>query len=179
MDRIKPYTKFVNETYQCVIRALDPKEKAARIFCEDPDQSLSSGSEEYAILRNDYARFFFDTISNNEDLLGITKEEFELKVSPIYPDEIKLVHSCYPKNLRRWLKGTVSRKKRCRIEFCVLVWCHAVDWKKEPASDRKCDICRKQITEICRNYIEIDRSDLFSFEMLWKASSAAYEQSYR
>lgn len=176
---IKPYTEFINEIYKCIIHTFDSKDNAVRIFCEGPDQSLYSGSQEYAVLRNEYARFFFDTICNNDDLPGIRKEEFVLKSSPIYPGEIKLVHSCYPKNVRRWLKGTISRKRKCRIEFCVLVWCHAMGWKNESVSDEKLDSCRNQITEICRNYIEIDEANQFSFEMIWRAASSAYEQSYR
>lgn len=139
---------------------------------------MYSGTQEYAVLRNEYARFFFDAVCNHAEILGIQREDFILKSSLIYPDEVKLVHSCYPKNIRRWLNGTISRKKKCRVEFCILVWCHATGWNSNVITDTKLKKCQDRMKDICSRYIEVDEGIPFSVELLWKAASSAYEQSY-
>ena len=135
---------------------------------------------ECAVLRNDNAKVFVSVIQNHSKLLGISDMEYQLQQSKIYPVEVKIRHSCYPKNVKRWLSGTVSRKKRCRLEFCVLVWCHAAGWSQMP--DEKNMVlkkCREDLQEICMDYLPQKEKiyQEFTFEMLWKASSSAYYHS--
>ena len=91
--------------------------------------------------------------------------------------EVKIEHSCYPKNVRRWLSGTISRKKKCRIEFCVLVWCHAIGWNLySNKQNEKLNQCQQKLKTICMDYlVKEDMLDKeLSFEMLWNASKCAY-----
>ena len=98
-----------------------------------------------------------------------------VKHSVLYPSEVKIVHSCYPKNIRRWLAGTINRKRKCRIEFCTLVCCYAIGWDLS-LEDENLELtkCRQALWEICINYLSnVDKKEV-SFEMLWRISDCAY-----
>ncbi len=181
---MKTYTEFVQRIYQVIVDLYQVEQgMGLRIFAEGSGENLYSGNQEYAILRNKKAEIFITVIQNHLELLGISEEMFHVKHSMLYPSEVKITHSCYPKNMRRWLSGTVSRKKKCRIEFCVLVYCHAIGWdlslKEENSELVK---CRQELWKICMDYLsdvdkqyfmELNKKEV-SFEMLWRAGSFAY-----
>lgn len=177
----KVYTEFVKRTYGaiCELYGLEGS-PMLRVFAEGPDNPEYSQSQEYVVLKNKYAVTFFSVIMQNSHFTGIPSTEYKLQKSLLCPDEVKISHSCYPKNMRKWLSGQLSRKKKCRLEFCVLVWCHAVGWSILPDYDEpKLFKCRQKLREICLDYLaedDINNKDC-TFEMLWKASSYTNQQS--
>lgn len=181
MVKPKPYTEFIEKTYSIIsamygMLKLDGK----KCFSEGPDVKSGQRVQEYAVLRDDCARFFVDVINQNRKLLGISEEEFQLKKSLLDPTAVKITHSCYNKNLSRWRSGTISRKKRCRIEYCALVYCHAVCWgKRKTAYEMSIyEKAQEELLEICKDYAPLARSDnSFSFEVLWEASAETYRRS--
>ena len=189
---MKKYTEFIKRTYDEIAKLYEGQEEnICGVFAEGVQYRLQKNHQECAILLNEEARVFVAVVQKYLELLEISDTEYQLKHSPIQgrfkqfskagKEEVKIAHSCYPKNLRRWATGTVSRKKKCRIEFCVLVWCHANGWSLLPNKENeKLNTCRQNLKKICMDYLpqeDILQKEL-SFDMLWKASRAAYCQSF-
>ena len=189
---MKKYTEFVKRTYDEIAKLYEGQEEnICGVFAEGVQYRLQKNHQECAILLNEEARMFVAVIQKHLELLEISDTEYQLKHSSMRSCfhqlskegkvDVKITHSCYPKNLSRWKNGTISRKKKCRIEFCVLVWCNATGWSL--SSDRgneKLNNCRQNLKNICMDYLpqeEILQKE-FSFDMLWKASRAAYCQSF-
>ena len=158
------YACFVKDVYECIKRYSDNDAFSLSVFAEGPEASKlgHSGTQEYAVLRNDYARMFFDTVSALEKQYMPESRAHKLEESRLMPGEIKIAHSCYPRNLRRWMNDTISRKKRCRVELCVLVWCWYASWLEEVA---------RSLMDICSKYTE---GHSFCLGVLWNACTNAY-----
>ena len=176
---MKAYTQFVIKMFECLSELYQADEKRMKIiFSEGKDFLTYSHHQEYSVLQNEYARLFVSVIQSHAELFHINNQQYQLEQSGIFSDEVKIIHSCYPKNLRRWLSGTVGRRK-CRTEFCVLVWCHAIGWNG--ASDcpkNRLEKCRERMRMICMEYLPDWRESAdFSIEMLWAAANAAYQAS--
>lgn len=169
-----PYADFVKSFYDCIKEYSNCPEFSLAIFAEGPTALKDgySGNREYAILRNKYARDFFDVMEKNTDLHAPYRNSRVLEKSRIYPDQVKITHSCYPKNVSRWMKGTVSRKQRCRADYCALVWCWYSFWLEEINPDLDKDALRNELLNICHKYSEY--GDYFSMEVLWHANFFAY-----
>ncbi len=180
---MKKYTEFVKRTYTTIAELNERYHGSIHaVFAEGPNKKSYSQNQEYAILQNEYANVFVTVIQNHLDLLGISDTEYQVKSSKFYLNEVKIEHSCYPKNIRRWLSGTISRKKKCRIEFCVLVWCHAIGWSLlQEEQDEKLNQCQQKLKMICMDYVSENGilSEAMSFELLWKASTFAYYNSFQ
>lgn len=174
----KPYTEFVTKIFNCISERFDASQNALVLFAEGSEGINRSGSQEYAVLRNDRAQLFYSILCSNMELFGIKHPEHELKISKIYPDEMKIAHSCYPKNVRRWLNGTISRKKNCRIEFCILAWCHAAKWSASFASEKidTYDNYQKKLLEICNGYLDTQEREL-TVSLLWRTNCEAYTRT--
>lgn len=181
---MKSYTQFVQKTYATITELYKMDIICMyRIFTEGVNEKFHSQNQEYAILRNEYAKVFVSVIQNHLELFEISDTDYQLRYlnSEKYGHESRITHSCYPKNIRRWLRGTVSRKKKCRIEFCVLVWCHAIGWSlSENKYNTDLSRCQQKLKEICMEYLPKDDilSKEISFEMLWNASKVAYKDSF-
>ena len=91
---------------------------------------------------------------------------------------IKVAHSCYPKNIRRWLKGTISRKKENRIDFCIISWGHITGWdsgftrRPEYYNDQQ-----KKMLGICNEFAGTNEK-ILSFKLMWEASCRAYQKTF-
>ena len=175
---MKAYTEFVNQVFTCISSLFPSQEKKWNIFAEGPADILSA-TPEYAILRNESADMFYSLIRQNADLFGIQPSDYEPVSSPLYPSERKIVHSCYPKNIRRWMQGTICRKKTCRVEFCVLIWCHVQNWNRpiERGQEEKFLAVKRGLLQICNRFLNAQYTQV-SIELLWKASSTAYNNSF-
>ena len=142
------YTRFVNELLECVFKLISKYDNKLSAFAEHGADS--NCMQEVAFLRDDDAVLFVDIIHDNSDILGVDKDDYELILPKSKFSRIKYSHSCYPKNVRRWMKGTLSRKKRCRAEFITLVVCWAIDWKRKMGMEDAYVECRNGLLEACR-----------------------------
>ena len=124
------YSDYVTKIYTCIKEASDNQKFTFSVFAEGPDalKREYTGAQEFVILRNNYARLFVDVMNSHfYDVSG--GMTYTLKESLFRPQEVSASHSCYPKNLRRWMRGgTISRKRKCRAEFCALAWCWYSGW---------------------------------------------------
>ena len=174
------YSDYVKNIYSCIKAASNHQNFTYSAFAEGPD-ALKPGysvSQEYVILRNDYARLFAD-VMNNYPFFDVSKRiTYTLKESLLRPNEVSILHSCYPKNLRRWMSGeTLSRKLKCRAEFCALAWCWYSHWLEEINHDIDQSALNHSLLNVCHKFTEQD--DQFGLDVLWNASICAYEQSFR
>ncbi len=193
----KDYTRFVKAVFTCITqeKAGDPK-RAVRYFAEN-DISAPNQEQDSASLWDKDAELFLRFWKREAPKHWLDPNERSMVSWRNYkeyilfkgPEEIMssrldnnkhgkhLKHSCYPKNIRRWLAGTISRKKINRLDFCILAWCHTIEWKHsafntaEPYTQ-----CQKKILEICNEYAGTAEKVL-SLDLLWEASTKAYLKS--
>ena len=196
------YTGFVNELLECVFKLIDKYDNNLSAFAEHGADN--NCMQEVAFLRGDDAVLFVDIIHDNADIFGVDRNDYELILPKSKFSRIKYSHSCYPKNVRRWMKGTLSRKKRCRAEFITLIVCWAIGWKRRMSMESDYVKCRNGILEACRKVFsavsdvcedrenEITKlsdkveSGLYEInainemvEILWGASQIAYVEACR
>ena len=167
------YACFVKDVYECIKRYSDNDAFSLSVFAEGPEalKSGHSGTQEYAVLRNDYARMFFDIVSTLEKRYMPESGAHKLVESRLMPGEIKIAHSCYPRNLRRWMNDTISRKQRCRAELCALIWCWYASWLEEVNPEINKDEVARSLMDICSKYTE---GHSFCLGVLWDACTNAY-----
>ena len=173
------YASFVKDVFDCIKEhSGHGKAFTLSVFAEGP-AALSHGHrgiQDYAILRGIYAESFFATLSSlKSDASGNCR--CRLERSTIMPGQVKIKHSCYPRNLRRWMLGdTVSRKRECREEFCALTYCWAAYWLEEINQMTEKERVIQVLMDICRRYSESGISEL---DLLWNACEAAYKGDYK
>lgn len=181
------YTMFVQELYGATNQLLQGKEVELSQYAEGGKKN-SFVTQECAWLYGEQASLFLKVIWSNRDFLQIADDAFFPQYSKIdfqnpygMRKEIKYSHSCYARNLRRWLNGTVSRKKKCRIEWIALVTCWAAGWSRELCVEQQYVQCREQLTQICRKYnkeiVEQPQTIKQLFVMLWNTSQLVYYES--
>ena len=173
------YSDYVKKMYTCIKEASNNHSFTYSIFAEGPDalKKEHTGSQEYVILRNDYARLFVDVMNSHHFYDASGGITYTLKKSLLQPNEVSISHSCYPRNLRRWVEGgTISRKKKCRAEFCALAWCWYSQWLEEINHHLDKTGLRQSLLENCRDFTE--QAEPFGLHVLWKASVCAYEKSF-
>lgn len=175
---MKPYTKFVKQIVACISETFPGQENTLNIFSEGVENEYST-VQDFAILRAANAELFCSLIMQNMELFGITSSDYKVFFLPSISKKLKIAHSCYPKNIKRWLNGAISRKKICRMEFCVLTWCHIQNWNKPIEEEReKLYInARQKLLDICDEFSDTSCTQL-SLEALWNASCTAYAESF-
>lgn len=166
------YTELVKELFDC-ISVLFPTRKKFLFFAEGEEGISCSGLQEFSCLRGEKAQFFVDTIEKYAFLLNVDSGDFLIQHSRCFGK--KYYHSCYPKNVRRWTERTVSRKKKCRVEFITLIYCHAMEWGKEPISQKNVD-CQKHLMKICQNTLQNEGNIHELFPALWFALEKVYRE---
>lgn len=172
----KKYTSFVSEVFQCVMKILPDKHSPLVAFANDIPLKRSWCIQDTAYLTEGCASFFIDIIHKNKELFGIDVEKYQLIDAKLRPGEKNYKHSCYPKNVRRWLQGTLSRKKEARVQFCTFLYCWAIGWGDLGENHFE---CQKELKKICRSYLPDLSEDMELLPMLWNALEASYRAKER
>ena len=132
-----------------------------------------------AYLRNEKALYFYNVLVSNAELFQIDRSAVFLQQSLLFPDEIAIQHSCYAKNIRRWMNGQVPRKRRCRSEFAALAYSWACAFGAGRRSDDKYVLCRDRIRTICQSSADpISLEDCSLLDLIWHASCNAYMEQH-
>lgn len=168
------YADFVKDMYECIKKYSDCQAYSIAVFAEGPSalDVLHTGSQEYSVLRNGYAKDFYDVIANNPQLYAPNSNFCKLEESRILAGEVKVTHSCYPKNIQRWMKGVLSRKQKCRAELCALIWCWYKYWIEEICPQVDKEEFGKALLSICHKYSAL--GDAFNMSILWNSCTVAY-----
>lgn len=170
------YTQFINEIFDAIKPVLPAKMHPYTAFSEGPGRTELLSSQDNAVLRRDPAVFFLKSIRKNSALFNIDRNKYKAKRSITVELErtVSYNHSCYPKNIRRWMNGTIPRRKKSRVEFCALVYCWAVGWSSSSAIDEAHLSCQTQLRTICKKYGTPFNQDLI--EVLWTTFDSLYRR---
>lgn len=183
------YSDFIKSIYNCIKAYSGIRDFSCSVFADGPERldNIYRASQENAVLRNEYAEKFAGVINDFSVFRKIFDGKCELKestaeissLSSIFHGNsntvVKIFHSCYPKNINRWMNGKTIRKIKCRVQFCALTWCWYDSWIEELNPDADKDELRNSMSKICSEYIMCD--DMFSLEILWRACEAAYRNT--
>jgi len=183
----KGYTEFVRAVMGC-IWTLMPEEKNKPACFAEAGEKNGGSCQEYAVLRFGRTEFFTALIRENAEALGVDAAAFwpEYRSTAIKADGTALrsgrySHSVYPKNLRRWLRGTVSRKRKCRVEWTALVAAWAAGWEDPMKRDADYAACREALAALCGNCLEkevaVPESPGELLVLLWQTGQCIYAGS--
>ena len=168
------FTGFVNDVFSCVRRLFPDEADPLTYFAEGAnEEKISSSVQEAAVLTGGRAETFVSVLRGYAESFGIGEDDIVLRRSGHGVGEARYSHGCYPKNVRRWLSGTVSRKRRCRAELVTLVYCWSAGWSEPVSQEEKYVRCRRDLREICAGYVGDDAGELP--RLLWRACEAAYK----
>ena len=180
---MKPYNILVKKLFNAVSSFLSlPNHNPLVVFAEGPDVTDGNSTYDYSILKDDRAVFFIKIVCENAELFKTNESLFSIRKScssflrkTSY--QLSYAHSCTPRNLRRWMNNTVGRKKRCRIELCVLIYCWAIGWGSEDAKDEIHRECQKKISVICNQVLQENYTNKPLIQSIWGALEKAYIDS--
>lgn len=119
-DRPIDYSELITQIYNIVAGVMPSNSRSLLTFASGGDPEHETN--ETAYLRNEKALYFYSVLVSNSDLFQIDQSAIFLQQSLLFRDEIAIQHSCYAKNLRRWMSGQIPRKRRCRAEFAALAY---------------------------------------------------------
>ena len=177
MRRIIDYSEFVTQIYNAVIDVMPLNSRGLLAFASGGD--LENETNETAYLRNEKAIYFYSVLVSNSELFQIDQSNIFLQQSLLFQDEIAIHHSCYAKNLRRWMNGQIPRKRRCRSEFAALAYSWANAFGTNQQNDDKYVLCRERIRVLCQASIDHHALDAFPLlDLIWHASCNAYLSQY-
>lgn len=81
-----------------------------------------------AIVGGDHAVAFLATMALASDIVGVSPDDYKVTYS-IATERPLVAHAAYARNLRRWEKGTLPRKRRARAELVVIATCWLCGWE--------------------------------------------------
>lgn len=175
---MREYAMFVKGIIEAISEA-----KGSNLSLTDFAEGPFSGEfcttlQDAAMLTGENAYLFYLIVHNCVKIFDMELADFPVEYTRLVPIQEKYLHSCYPKNLRRWMEGTLPRKKKCRVELVVLTACWASGWSNPIKETQDCILCRSKITNLCAGILHTkvpEASDMESFvRLLWKASQEAY-----
>ena len=167
------YAAFVSSIYEAVMDMVPPESRSLMTFAAG--EVSRNETNEAAFLRNEKALYFYKVLASNAELFQIDPSKVILQSSIIFRDEVAVSHSCYAKNLRRWMNGQLPRKRRCRAEFAVLTYCWVTAFGSASRNSDEYRKCREKVNRICQKSLTdpVD-NDLPLLELIWRASCCAY-----
>ena len=165
------YTSFISELFHCIEPLLPAQRNPLVAFCSAMPIESGWCIQDSALLMNDCAEFYLRVIRKNKDVFQIKGENYMSKPSLIRKGETRYNHSCYPKNVRRWLQGTLSRKKECRVQFCTFLYCWATGWGNPGVEHEK---CQQELRKICKSYFPEVSEELDLLSLFWTTLETVY-----
>lgn len=174
MDNRNNYAEFVSDIYSVVLEIMPDSSKGLLTFAAG--EISRNEISDFAFLRNEKALYFYSVLLSNYEKFHIDPSQVVLHRSLIFRDELLIQHSCYAKNVHRWLNGQVPRKRRCRADFTVLTYCWITAFGSDRKNEPKYVLAREKTRLICQHILtetEYDTS-LSMLELIWLASNYAY-----
>lgn len=178
-----PYEHFV----QGVVALVGFYDSQVDPFVVFPDPCRLRGGdyriEDGRLLKGSDGAFFYVLAARNAEVFGFEPSEFELKCG-LASNTPYVEHACYRRNLQRWAgvdgdSPTLPRKKRCRVDLCLMACCWALGFGRGEYSHLVEPACTKLLS-LCAEFVgEVDSpaNDGELLSLVWLASSAAYRGS--
>ena len=174
------YKSFVQSIIMC-LQPIITAENGLAHFCEGSGNP-GGCCQEYACLCGDQAKLFVWLLRDRAEQTGLDRDLFRVEYSRVallhgFPTG-RCTHSCYPKNIKRWLTGTLSRKKRCRAEFVALAACWAAGWSADLIQAPPYSSIMQELLERLTSGQDTLPKDIRAlFDLLWLSSEQAYRNS--
>lgn len=133
-----------------------------------PDMAIVGGRRAIAFLR---------TMALASDVVGASPDDYEVTRSLV--TDVPLVsHAAYARNLRRWERGTLPRKRRARAELVVVATCWLTGWGdgRDAEPDRMAEAW-SLVAELAGELPDDPEDRRAVAQALWRVSTAAYESS--
>ena len=133
-----------------------------------PDMAVVGGRRAIAFLRTSALAY---------GSTGVSPDAYEVTRS-LVTDVPLVAHSAYARNIRRWERGTLPRKRRARADLVVVATCWLVGWEdgRDAAPERMAEAWAR-LSELADVDL-VDPSDRAAVAAtLWDLSSSAYETS--
>lgn len=166
------YSEFLTDIYSAITEIMPTDSTSLLTFASG--EISKNETNEIAYLRNEKALYFYKNLLSNSELFQIDPSTVILQRSLLFSDEIAIRHSCYAKNLRRWMNGQAPRKRRCRADFAVLSYCWITAFGSDKQYQLDYQLCKSAVKQICRNIIPDSEFNLHLLNMIWLASTKAY-----
>ena len=168
------YAGFVSDVYSAVLDIMPDNSKSLLTFAAGEVSGYELGDS--AFLQNEKALYFYSILLSNHEKFHIDPSKIVLHRSLIFRDEVSIQHSCYAKNLRRWMNGQLPRKRLCRAEFTTLTYCWITAFGSPEKEEPKYVLARENITSICQDILHetgYDKS-ISLLDLIWLAANYAY-----
>lgn len=180
------YSKFINDTFSIISEILPKSGNPLSFFSYGEKSSFrTNGSSWHSDMTNDFASLnnlkaalFYALVVQSADLFGVDHSSVKLRRHKMFQDNITIQHSCYSKNLKRWMNGQKSRKALNRLEYVILLYCWSVDWYESGYMDQSHIHCRNELTSLCKRRLKTSDSTSGLLELLWYASCKSYTDAY-
>ena len=130
-----------------------------------PDMAVVGGRRAIAFLRTSALAY---------GSTGVSPDGYEVTRS-LVTDVPLVAHSAYARNIRRWERGTLPRKRRARADLVVVATCWLVGWEDgRDASPERMAEAWARLSEF-GGVAQVDPSDRTDVAAaLWNLSSGAY-----
>lgn len=174
MDNRDNYAEFVSNIYSVVLEIMPAGGKSLLTFAAG--EISRNEISDSAFLRNEKGLYFYSILLSNSEKFHIDPSKIILHRSLIFRDEVSIQHSCYAKNVRRWLNGQAPRKRRCRADFVVLTYCWITAFGSDRKSESKYVLAREKTRMICQRILSKTEyaSSISLLDLIWLASSYSY-----
>lgn len=180
------YSTFINDTFSIISAVLPSSGNKVLAFSYGENnihrtneiKLPSSLMSDYASLTNSKAALFYALTISHADMFGVDHSNIKLEKHKLYTDSISIHHSCYSKNLRRWMNGQKSRKALNRLEYIVLVYCWSIDWYGVGYMDQSHILCRNELVSLCKRILGKTDFSCRLLDLLWYASCKSYADAY-
>lgn len=177
------YNELVKQMVESVFESICDMPRSLSVVAQGGEEYENCTMQDYADLRGPCAELFGAVIHDHVDVFKVDVAQFpvfEIRILNSNEKKKKYTHSCYPRNLRRWMNDTTPRKKKCRAELVTLICCWASGWKYELSREENHVECRKKLRMMCSEILkeELEDRDFENMKeltaLLWKTSEVVY-----
>ena len=121
------YSQFVGSIVKVVSPLLSPAVSPDLSFSGSPEDGRLPGADS-AMLSGRRACTFLATAANAHEFTGVSPDDYGLTYGAA--TGLPLVyHAAYARNIRRWRKGTLPRKRKARADLVLVATCWLCGWE--------------------------------------------------
>lgn len=120
------YSEFVEGVLAC-LNPLLPSGADEKLVLSGCSGGWGYPCSDSATLRGARALYLERLARIGEEVTGVESRFYRTQLGPSKTAPI-LSHSVYARNIRRWLRGTVPRKRKARADFVLITTCWLFGW---------------------------------------------------
>lgn len=121
------YSQFVGSIVKVVSPLLSPAVSRDLSFSGSPEDGRLPGADS-AMLSGKRAYTFLATAAIAHEFTGISPNDYGLAYGVATSCPL-VYHAAYARNIRRWRKGTLPRKRKARADLVLVATCWLCGWE--------------------------------------------------